>query len=350
MTARIEDFDYHLPPELVALYPAEPRDAARLLVVDREGGRLTPVVFGDLPQWLDPGDVLVVNDTRVFPARLQGAKETGGAVELLLHHPPIPENGGDSCRGRALAGYRGRRLKPGQRLRFGEHLSGEVLGQPRAGVVEVLFRSRRGDVREAVAAEGQTPLPPYIRRPATAADRESYQTLFAQKTGAIACPTAGLHFTPRVLAALSARGVETASVTLHVGPGTFSPVRTQDYTAHVLAPEYFELSEATARRLNAAKTAGRRLVAVGTTTVRVLETCWTAEGLVAQAGWCDLFIYPGYRFQAVDRLLTNFHLPRSTLLLLVSAFAGRSLILRAYEEAVKWRYRFYSYGDCMLIR
>lgn len=349
MTRRIADFDYHLPPELVALHPAEPRDAARLLVLDRDSGRITHAAFRDLPGWLDPGDLLVVNDTRVFPARLTGAKETGGRVELLLHHLPIPENGGDPGVGRARAGCRGR-LKPGQKLCFGTRLTGEVLSFPRPGAVEVLLKSAHGDIREAVAACGETPLPPYIRRAATEADRASYQTVFAQKTGAIACPTAGLHFTPQVLAALAARGVDTAAVTLHVGPGTFTPVRTPDYTAHVLAPEYFELSPATARRLTAARAAGKRLVAVGTTTVRVLETCWRGEGFVSQAGWCDLFIYPGYKFRAVDGLITNFHLPRSTLLLLVSALAGREPIFQAYREAVSHRYRFYSYGDCMLIR
>lgn len=349
MSPAIEEFDYHLPPELVAAYPAEPRDAARLLVVDRETGALRHAIFRELPHFLEPGNVLVVNDTRVFPARLTGVKETGGKVELLLHHLPVADNGGDPAAGRAVAGYRGR-LRPGVRLRLGESLAGEVLALPRPGVAEVRLVSESGGVVEAVLAAGEVPLPPYIRRPPTPSDRESYQTLFAHKTGAIACPTAGLHFTPRVLAALKAKGVETVAVTLHVGPGTFTPVRTRDYTAHRLAPEYYELPPEAARRLTAAKREGRPLVAVGTTTVRVLESCVTAEGFRPGAGWCDLYIYPGYRFRAVDRLLTNFHLPRSTLLLLVSAFAGRELILRAYEEAVRQRYRFYSYGDCMLIR
>ncbi|MCL6621069.1 MAG: tRNA preQ1(34) S-adenosylmethionine ribosyltransferase-isomerase QueA [Syntrophobacterales bacterium] len=349
MSPTLEDFDYHLPPELVAAYPAQPRDAARLMVVDRATGALNHAIFRELPHFLEPGEVLVVNDTRVFPARLPGVKESGGKVELLLHHLPVPEDGGEPAAGRAEAGYRGR-LRPGVRLSFGAGLTGEVLALPRPGVAEVRLVSSRGGLVEAVQAAGQIPLPPYIRRPPTAADQESYQTMFARKTGAIACPTAGLHFTPRVLAALAAQGVETVAVTLHVGPGTFTPVRTRDYTAHVLAPEYYELAPEAARRLNAAKAAGRRVVAVGTTTVRVLESCWAEEGFRPGAGWCDLYIYPGYRFRAVDRLLTNFHLPRSTLLLLVSAFAGRDLILRAYAEAVRQRYRFYSYGDCMLIR
>jgi len=349
MAPNIEEFDYHLPPELVAAYPAEPRDAARLMVVDRERGTLTHATFRELPDFLTAADFLVVNDTRVFPARLRGVKESGGRVELLLHHLPVPENGADPRVGRVDAGYRGRHLRPGQRLRFGEGLEGEVLALPRPGVAEVRLLAQGGGVVEAVMALGEVPLPPYIKRQPTPVDRESYQTVFARKPGAVACPTAGLHFTPRVLQALAEKGVERAAVTLHVGPGTFTPVRTRDYTAHVLAPEYYELSEETARRLTAAKAAGKRLLAVGTTTVRVLETCGGAAGFTPGRGWCDLYIYPGYRFQAVDRLLTNFHLPRSTLLLLVCAFAGRELILEAYEEAVRRRYRFYSYGDCMLI-
>jgi S-adenosylmethionine:tRNA ribosyltransferase-isomerase len=200
-----------------------------------------------------------------------------------------------------------------------------------------------------VLKAGEVPLPPYIRRPADAADRERYQTMYAARPGAIAAPTAGLHFTESVTHRLSRRGVEVASLTLHVGLGTFSPVRHSDYRKHRLEAEYFELPEATAARLNQARALGKRLVAVGTTTTRVLEFCATPEGFSPQKGCCDLYIYPGYRFKAVDRLLTNFHLPRSTLLLLVSAFAGRDLVMAAYKEAIKERYRFYSYGDCMLI-
>jgi S-adenosylmethionine:tRNA ribosyltransferase-isomerase len=193
------------------------------------------------------------------------------------------------------------------------------------------------------------PLPPYIHRAAAAADRDTYQTVFAAQAGAVACPTAGLHFTETVLQDLARRGVEIVRLTLHVGPGTFMPVRAEDYTRHRMLPEYFALSSVAAARLNAARAAGKRLVAVGTTSVRVLEACASPRGFTAQQGWCDLFIYPGYQFKAVDRLLTNFHLPKSTLLLLVSALAGREMILGAYEEAVKEKYRFYSYGDCMLI-
>ncbi len=381
---RIEDFDYHLPPELVAQYPPERRDTSRLLVLRRDSGEIQHARFQDLGRWLDPRDLLVVNDTRVFPARLQGRKESGGRVELLLHHLPEAEQQsdlGEGARGRgplapspqtlipqppygglskevagrtrpplkaARAHYRGR-LKVGQALHFGDFLRAEVMALAVPGVAEVRFSSADGDVRDALLRLGEVPLPPYIHRAPADMDQERYQTVYAARTGAVACPTAGLHFTPEVLGDLARRGIDTAAVTLHVGPGTFMPVRHSDYTRHRMLPEYFELSAPIAARLNEARNGGKRLTAVGTTSVRVLEHCAGTGGFAPQSGWCDLFIYPGYRFRAVDRLLTNFHLPKSTLLLLVSAFAGRDLILRAYEEAVKEKYRFYSYGDCMLV-
>jgi S-adenosylmethionine:tRNA ribosyltransferase-isomerase len=344
----IQDYDYCLPPELVAQYPLPQRDTSRLLVVHRAGGEIRHAGFRELAAALDENDVLVVNDTRVFPARLTGHKDSGGKVELLLHHLPEAEaKDGVSQGARARATHRGR-LKVGQVLNFGGGLTAMVLDFPAPGVAEVRFTAG-GDAVAAVLAAGEVPLPPYIQRPAEARDRETYQTVFAAPAGAVACPTAGLHFTGAALQDLEARGVEIVRLTLHVGPGTFMPVRVEDYTRHRMLPEYFELSEAAALRLNAARAAGKRLVAVGTTSVRVLEHCASPQGFKAQQGWCDLYIYPGYQFKAVDRLLTNFHLPRSTLLLLVSALAGRELILRAYEEAVRERYRFYSYGDCMLI-
>jgi S-adenosylmethionine:tRNA ribosyltransferase-isomerase len=346
---RLEDFDYHLPPELVAQYPAARRDASRLLVVRRATGEIQHAAFTDLGRWLDPRDLLVVNDTRVFPARLQGRKESGGRVELLLHHLPVAEEQEDLApSARARATYRGR-LKVGQGLRFGDFLTAKVLALVAPGVAEVRFDAAHGNVRDAVLRLGEVPLPPYIHRPPEGPDQERYQTVYAVQPGAVAAPTAGLHFTPEVLADLARQGIDTAAVTLHVGPGTFMPVRHPDYTRHRMHPEYFELSAATAARLNEVQSLGKRLVAVGTTSVRVLEHCAGPQGFRARTGWCDLFIYPGYQFRAVDRLLTNFHLPKSTLLLLVSAFAGRDLILRAYAEAVKEKYRFYSYGDCMLI-
>ncbi|MCX5889895.1 MAG: tRNA preQ1(34) S-adenosylmethionine ribosyltransferase-isomerase QueA [Deltaproteobacteria bacterium] len=344
---RIEDFDYHLPPELVAQQPLTPRDASRLLVLDRATGAVSHAQFRDLGHWLDPGDLLVVNDTRVFPARLHGMKDSGGRVELLLHHLPQPEGNADGAV-RARATHRGR-LRPGQVLHFGPDLQAEVIALPEPGVAEVRFAAAAEDALSRVLAHGEVPLPPYIHRPAAEPDRDSYQTRFARQTGAVACPTAGLHFTAEVLQDLGRRGIETVTITLHVGPGTFMPVRQQDYTRHQMLPEYFELTAAAAARLNQAQARGQRIVAVGTTSTRVLEYCASPQGFQAAQGWCGLFIYPGYQFQAVDRLLTNFHLPKSTLLLLVSALAGRNLIRRAYEEAVREQYRFYSYGDCMLI-
>ena len=369
--SRIADFDYHLPPELVAQYPPVQRDSSRLLVVRRQGGEIQHAGFRDLARWLDPRDLLVVNDTRVFPARLRGRKESGGRVELLLHHLPVAEGSEQlaasseqqkrdvpelltahcsplTATARARATYRGR-LQVGQVLKFGEILAAEIISLTAPGVAEVRFCSADGDVGAAVLRMGEVPLPPYIRRAPEILDQERYQTVYAARAGAMACPTAGLHFTPEALRDLARRGIDTAALTLHVGPGTFMPVRHPDYTRHRMQPEYFELSEPTAARLNQAREQGRHLTAVGTTSVRVLEYCAGPAGFTPQRGWCDLFIYPGYRFKAVDRLLTNFHLPRSTLLLLVSAFAGRDLILRAYEEAVKEKYRFYSYGDAMLI-
>jgi S-adenosylmethionine:tRNA ribosyltransferase-isomerase len=319
------------------------------LVLQRDSGKIRHAGFRELAAWLDDHDVLVVNDTRVFPARLTGHKDSGGKVELLLHHQPEVEgNGLVPLAVRARATHRGR-LKIGQSLNFRGGLTATVLALPEPGVAEVRFSAAGGDPVAAVLAAGEVPLPPYIQRPVAAADRETYQTVFAAPSGAVACPTAGLHFTGAVLEELEASGVEIVRLTLHVGPGTFMPVRHADYTRHRMLPEYFELSAAAAACLNAAKAAGKRLVAVGTTSVRVLESCASPQGFHARQGWCDLYLYPGYQFKTVDRLLTNFHLPKSTLLLLVSAFAGRELILRAYEEAVKEKYRFYSYGDCMLI-
>ena len=398
MTARIQDYDYPLPPELVAQYPLPERDTSRLLVLEKAGGKILHAQFRDLPLYLDAGDLLVVNDTRVFPARLKGAKESGGQIELLLHHLPEAEavggksDLGEGARGRrptynpppnplpqpayggiggeveeknveprlsaakpspqkvacARATYRGR-LRIGQTVHFGPSLQAEIISLPQPGVAEVRFWCLNGDACRSVLQAGEVPLPPYIRRPADAADRQRYQTVYAARPGAIAAPTAGLHFSEAVMHELSRRGVEVAALTLHVGLGTFMPVRHADYTKHRLEPEYFELPEATAAKLNQARALGKRLVAVGTTATRVLEFCATPKGFKPQQGWCDLYIYPGYQFRAVDRLLTNFHLPRSTLLLLVSAFAGRDLIMTAYKEAIKERYRFYSYGDCMLI-
>ena len=348
MSFTLADFDYHLPSELIAQHPAPQRSGSRLMVVDRASQTWQHRVFSELPELLHSRDFLVLNDTRVFPARLQGHKKSGGRVELLLHHLPETDPQASPHQARARANYRGR-LKVGQTLHFGPDLEGEIIALLGAGVAEVEFHTAGKAVVQAILAQGEMPLPPYIRRSPEDQDQERYQTVYAKNPGAIAAPTAGLHFTPEILADLKERGIETASITLHVGPGTFLPVRTQDYTQHQMHPEYFLMPDSTAALLNRARAAGLHLVAVGTTSVRVLEHCAGPQGFTPQEGWCSLYIHPGYHFQAVDHILTNFHLPRSTLLLLVAAFAGRDFILAAYEDAVRDHYRFYSYGDCMLI-
>jgi len=344
---RTEDFDYFLPPELIAQSPVEPRDASRLMVLHRDTGRWEHRLFRDLPEYLRPGDVLVANESRVIPARLYGRKiPTGGKVELLLVSKL------DEWTWRALV--RGHRIREGTKLGFpasgGFKLVGEVIKVEESGERVVRFREEVEPLLEDI---GVVPLPPYIRRPL--ADAERYQTVYARVSGSVAAPTAGLHFTHGLIRRLQERGVRFAFVTLHIGPATFRPVRTERIEDHVMHSEYCELSEETAELLNEVREEGRRIVAIGTTTVRVLETAALRAGgegparLEPFSGWTDLFIYPGFRFRVVDALITNFHLPRSTLLMLVSAFAGRELVLRAYQEAIRQRYRFYSFGDAMLI-
>ena len=306
---RIEDYDYFLPPELVAQYPLPERDASRLLVLHRAGGEIRHAGFRELAAALDENDVLVVNDTRVFPARLSGHKDSGGKVELLLHHLPEAEakdgvSQGGPGPGHAPGAPAG---GTGPEFRGGIDRDGpgpaRSRGWRRCASPRAATRWPRSWRREKCPCRPISSVRPRRR------DRETYQTVFAAPAGAVACPTAGLHFTGAVLQDLEARGVEIVRLTLHVGPGTFMPVRVEDYTRHRMLPEYFELSEAAAARLNAARAAGKRLVAVGTTSVRVLEHCASPQGFKAQQGWCDLYIYPGYQFKAVDRLLTNFHLP-----------------------------------------
>ncbi len=347
----INDYDYHLPPQLIAQEPLSQRDQARMLVLERAAGVIRHCRFTQLPEFLSDRDVLVVNNTQVFPARLRGCKASGGRVEVLLLQPPTPEGNGDVPRqARVPAWYRASKPpKVGQMLNFGLELEGEITAVGPAGEITLLLQSQGRDIRQVVAEAGAMPLPPYIRRLAGPEDTLRYQTIFAHRLGAIAAPTAGLHFTPALLHRLEAGGVEVVSLTLHVGPGTFQPVREEDYSRHRLAPEYFLLSAESAAAINRARAGGKHIVAVGTTTVRVLESQYCQGQVFAGEGYCDLFIYPRYRFNVVDRLITNFHLPKSTLLLLVSAFAGREFVLRAYQEAIAARYRFYSYGDCMLI-
>lgn len=339
---RIEDFHFDLPPELIAQHPLPHRDSSRLLVVDRADGSIQHRTFADLTAFLGPRDALTLNQTRVVPARLKG-RSVGrqAAVELLL----VRQEGE-----RWLAmGKPAKRLAPGSQVEFGEgQLHAEVIEAAGPGRVWVRFEPPQ--VRELLPHLGEIPLPPYIRRPLEAADRERYQTVFAQVDGAIAAPTAGLHFTAEMLGRIAALGTAIVPVLLHVGPGTFAPVRCADATQHRIEPEYYHIAESSADRLRRCRQAGGRIVAVGTTVVRALETACEGTGQpVAGEGWTAKFVYPPYTFRGVDALVTNFHLPESSLLLLVAAFAGRELMLEAYRQAVAARYRFYSYGDAMLI-
>jgi S-adenosylmethionine:tRNA ribosyltransferase-isomerase len=344
----VRDFDFDLPPSLIAQEPAAAREQARLLVLDRAAGTLSHHRVLDLPSLLQPGDLMVVNNTRVFPARLLGHRvPSGGAVECFLVAPL------DDGRWEALV-HPGQKLKPGARVVFEGPggLRGEILERRFFGRRIVRLWSDEGaNVDDVIEAIGHVPLPPYIRREDDARDRERYQTVFARRRGSIAAPTAGLHFTPALLEACAARGVEKAEITLHVGYGTFQPVRVERVEEHRIEPEVYEISHVAATQIEAARAAGRRVLAVGTTTTRTLEAVAREHDgrVVAGAGNADLFIYPGFTFQVVNGLMTNFHLPCSSLLMLVSAFAGRERVLDAYREAVSSGYRFYSYGDAMLI-
>jgi S-adenosylmethionine:tRNA ribosyltransferase-isomerase len=349
----VSDFDYELPAELIAQEPAAQRTDSRLLVLDRETGAVRHRQIRQLPELLEPGDLLVLNDARVFPARLEGRKATGGRVEVLL--ATRRDEGGPRASEQEwevlLGGSRPPRA--GGRVSFAPGFSAELLEEAEGDrPARVLLRSR-GPVDEAVDRWGRIPLPPYIRRapgdPRDAMDRERYQTVFAARRGAAAAPTAGLHFTASLLDSLRNRGIETAFLTLEVSLGTFRPVSADRVEDHRLHPERFRIGEAIAGAVLAARERGGRVVAVGTTVVRALEQAAAGGRIRAGRGWCDLFIVPGYRFHVVDALLTNFHLPRSTLLMLVSALAGRVPVLAAYAEAVRQRYRFYSYGDAMLV-
>jgi S-adenosylmethionine:tRNA ribosyltransferase-isomerase len=341
----ISDFDYDLPYELIAQTPLEQRDASRMLVLDRNVPGWSDSSFKNFTSYLRPNDVVVVNNSRVIPARLLGQRaESGGQVEIFLVRE-LEFNVWD-----ALV-RPGGRLKKGSRAVFGEgRLIAEMLDDPGPELRRVRFHCD-GSFHDTLAEIGSTPLPPYIKRPSGvfAEDRERYQTVYSKHRGAIAAPTAGLHFTPEVLAEV-AQIASVAEITLHVGYGTFEPVRVEDVAQHSVSSEYFEISETAAGTINEARAKGGRVMVVGTTTMRALESSATEDNrIVAGSGVASLTIKPGYRFRVADALLTNFHLPRSSLLILVSAFAGRDFILRAYRHAVQQRYRFYSYGDCMLI-
>ena len=340
------DFDYHLPAEMIAQTPAEPRDSSRLLILDRASGRIGHHTFSDLPEFLRPGDLLVFNDSRVFPARLRGWREPAGReIELLL----LTRVGDGTWR---------TLVRPGRRMRDGAAFTlagkdgggearGRVVAVEEAGTRIVSFEDE-GVLKDV----GEIPLPPYIHE--TLEDSERYQTIYADREGSAAAPTAGLHFTQSLMDRLDSAGVEKAFVTLHVGWDTFRPVKSESADEHAMHSEYWELSEASASAINRAKSEGRRVISVGTTAVRLLENAALLTGDSEEAvkhgsGWVDLFITPGFEFRAIDGLITNFHLPRSTLLMLVSAFAGREKIMAAYRAAVEEGYRFYSFGDAKLI-
>lgn len=357
---KLRELDYYLPPELIAQHPLEDRAASRMLVLDRATGAVRDDYFRHLPAVLTGRELIVLNDTKVFPARLfarrrgvvaqrpgrrNPARKTflTAAIEVLLTRQ-LDENLWE-----ALV-RPGRKVGKGEVLIFGDGLEGEVVGRGEFGVRQIRFHAA-GDFFSVVEKLGHVPLPPYIKRPDTPADRERYQTVFARRPGAVAAPTAGLHFTPQILDDLKTRGAEIAAITLDVGLGTFQPIHTENLEDHHMQAERYEIGEEAACAIRRARAEGRPVVAVGTTVVRALEHVAAREGeVLAGRGQAELFLLPGHAFRAVDQLLTNFHLPRSSLLALVCAFAGREKILAAYEHAVRERYRFYSYGDCMLIR
>ncbi|HXL34992.1 MAG TPA: tRNA preQ1(34) S-adenosylmethionine ribosyltransferase-isomerase QueA [Gemmatimonadales bacterium] len=339
---RTSDFDYGLPPSLIAQEPLPDRAASRLLVLDRASGRIRHTRFPDLVALVAPEDVLVINVSRVIPARLHGKRETGKAAELLLVRE-LPN--GDWL----AMGHPGGKLKPGRRVTFGDDSAVEIVDVLGGGLRRVKFTGSL-DAAATLAKYGEVPLPPYIRRPPRPEDRERYQTVYAAHDGSVAAPTAGLHFTPELLEHLKQRGTALAPLDLQIGLGTFKPVEVDNLADHPMHAEGYRVSEATAVIINGRRQAGGRVWAVGTTVVRTLETVAASDGTVRPgAGDTSLFIHPPYTFRTVDRLLTNFHLPRSTLLMLVCAFGDYENVMRAYREAIEKRYRFYSYGDAMLV-
>ena len=340
---KLSDFDFSLPPELVAQHPLPERAASRLLVLRKDSGAVLHRQFPDVCHYLNPGDVLVLNDTKVLPARLLGRKrKTGAVIEVVLLKALS-----HLCEWEVLA-RPGKRLRVGTEVEFGEgEMSAVVLSDTAAGG-KVLRFSVEGDFYAALDRLGQMPLPPYIKE--QLADKERYQTVYSKNLGSAAAPTAGLHFTKELLASIQAQGIEIVFLTLHIGLGTFRPVQVDDIAEHKMHSEYYEVSPETAAAINRAHARGKRVIVVGTTPLRTLETIADDTGHVpAASGWTDIFIYPGHRFRAVDGLITNFHLPKSTLIMLVAALAGRENVLNAYQTAISERYRFFSFGDAMLI-
>jgi S-adenosylmethionine:tRNA ribosyltransferase-isomerase len=341
-------FDYELPSDRIARFPAERRDQSRLLVLQRSTGSIEHRIFQDIVELIPAGDALVLNETRVFPARLLGSRVSGGAAEVLLLRP-LPASGADSNDVWEALVRPGSKLKPGRFVNISPDLRVEILDAAAEGSRTVRLHSSL-PVQEAIARYGHVPLPPYIDRAADESDAVRYQTVYARAEGSVAAPTAGLHFTEVLLEQLEARGVSLVRIVLHVGVGTFRPVETEDPAQHVMHAEPYEVSEAAADRLNQVRRSGQHIWAIGTTVTRTLETICDEHGTFnAGAGWTQLYIRPGYVFRAVDRLITNFHLPRSTLLMLVTAFGGYDHVMNAYRVAIEEGYRFYSYGDAMVI-
>ena len=337
---RRKDFAYHLPPELIAQFPSAERGDSRLLCLDGVHGTWADRVFSALPEILQPGDLLVFNDTRVIPARLYGHKESGGKVEIMVERILDDQ--------RVLAQIKvSKKPRPGSRIMLNQGIELKVMTQQ--GDMFVLTLNNDSCISQVLDDLGHIPLPPYIQRPDTEIDAERYQTVYARQSGAVAAPTAGLHFTSEIMQIFSDRGIETAYVTLHVGAGTFQPVRTERIEDHKMYSEYLEVTENVCKKINETKKNDGRIIAVGTTSVRCLETATSSGRLEPFQGETDIFIYPGFKFQTVDALITNFHLPESTLLMLVCAFSGRLNIMRAYQHAMTNGYRFYSYGDAMFL-
>lgn len=344
---RLEAYDYHLPPELIAQVPLPDRDQSRLMILEQNANPVDST-FNRITELTRPGDLMIFNNTKVFPARLIGHKPTGGRCEVFLLDPPPEEEIEVRCLIKSS-----RRPKPGQGIVIADDFTIEVTDSAPDGGARAILRGRAGKPpAQLVEKYGLVPLPPYIKRDGERPcnDRERYQTVYAEKRGAVAAPTAGLHFTPKLLEKLKEAGVATERVTLHVGYGTFAPVKSADIRRHDIHQEYMEISRATSEKINQARSVGARIWAVGTTTVRAVESATGKDGMVEPGtGWCRHYIYPGYRFRLIDNLITNFHLPESSLLFLVSALAGRERILEAYQQAVNKRYRFFSYGDAMAI-
>lgn len=343
---KLSDFKFNIPKHLIAEFPLAKREQAKMMVLNRENKSIESKIFKDVTSYFSEGDVLVINDTKVFPARLFGSKEkTDAQIEVFLLRELDKKN-----KLWDVVVDPARKVRIGNKIYFNEELIAEVIDNTTSRGRTIRFLYDGDDLFSIIEKIGTTPLPPYIKREATEKDKNDYQTVYAQNVGAVAAPTAGLHFTKEILEALKKKGVKIAPITLHIGLGTFRPVEVEDLTKHRMDSEYFRISEETTSMINTATSAGKKVFAVGTTAVRALESSVTSDGhLKPNEGWTDKFIFPPYEFKIVDHMITNFHMPESTLIMLVSAFADFDYIMKAYKRAIKEEYRFFSYGDCMLI-